>query len=89
MLAVIIPTAWLAIALFFLGLCRMAARGDESLAARGPSPVKELPAPRRVTLSAPAGRPRRRYSPAPSRSTGARAASRLPLRAAHGTRQHP
>jgi hypothetical protein len=88
MLAVIIPTVWLAIALFFLALCRMAARGDESRAAPGPRVLAQAPPLRTVTL-APSSRLHRRYSTTPCRTAGARTVSRAPLRAAHGARQRP
>ncbi len=41
MLLILIPAAWLLIATLFLVLCRMAARGDDALAAR----------PRRASVS--------------------------------------
>jgi hypothetical protein len=86
MLAVIIPTVWLTIALLFVALCRMAARGDASAARADARGLDVLPAG--ATLMAAPSRLRRRDTATPCRARGARPAQ-APQRVLHGGRQRP
>jgi hypothetical protein len=88
MLAVIIPTVWLAVALFFVGLCRMAARGDTSAASTGPARLEDLTASRALTPQPAPSRLRRPASVSPCR-TASPARAHAFLRSPHGGRQHP
>jgi hypothetical protein len=88
MLAVIIPTVWLAVALFFVALCRMAARGDASTA---PVIVRGLDELSTSSGTMPALAPvrlRRLHTATPCRSRTARRAQ-APRRAPHSGRQRP
>jgi hypothetical protein len=85
MLAVIIPTVWLAAAMFVVTLCRMASRSDESSARLGDGLLAEhgSPAPLRIALLSP---PQDRE---PARPCQARPTRRTYThqRALHGGRQ--
>jgi hypothetical protein len=85
-LAVIIAAVWLAVALFFVALCRMAARGDADAAladARRREGLSTLPA---ATRFLPRARLRRLDAAPPCRE---RTPRRAPQRASHGGRQRP
>ncbi|HEY4451186.1 MAG TPA: hypothetical protein VGN13_06285 [Solirubrobacteraceae bacterium] len=85
MLAVIIPTVWLAVAMFFVTLCRMAARGDASETTRADAREGQRP-PAFVTITSLTRLSQRD----PASACRARPARRVyaPQRAAHGGRQH-
>jgi hypothetical protein len=83
MLAVIIPTVWLAVAMFVVMLCRMAARSDASAARLGACLVEEHASAAPVTITL--GR-----RPQPWRSGSCRVRPRrsyIPQCASHGGRQ--
>jgi hypothetical protein len=83
-LAILIPTIWLVLAAFFVLLCRMAARGDEDIAASSPPMARITVSPRgSFVISQPA---RRRIAATGCRTAGARRPF-VSERTAHSGRQ--
>jgi hypothetical protein len=88
MLVIIIPAVWLTVALFFVALCRMAARGDADAVLADAHRHEEFGALRVPTQPLPRARLRRLDTAPPCRARTPRRAP-APQRAAHGGRQRP